>query len=147
MVSRGKEMIELTRGSEVETFLNGRMPTSLDGMSPKNPMLPVVASIPVSPSIKAHSIIAVQGNGDYHIGRDGIVAYDSAHVDYVESEFIVRSYHTCLDEPATIQELRRILHTHLDQLPPGTLMAESPGSASPSGQQDQGRAEAQSPLR
>jgi hypothetical protein len=57
----------------------------------------------------------VQGEGDYHKGRDGVVAYQSAHVDYVESEFIVRSYHTCLNQPATIEEVRRILHEHLDQ--------------------------------
>jgi hypothetical protein len=36
-------------------------------------------------------------------------------MDYVESEFIVRSYHSCLNQPATIEEVRRILHEHLDQ--------------------------------
>ena len=85
-------------------------------MSPKNPGLLAVAEIPVVPEIKAHSIIAVEGEGDYHKGKDGLVAYQSAHVDYVESEFIVRSYHSCLNQPATIEEVRRILHLHLQQL-------------------------------
>jgi hypothetical protein len=75
-----------------------------------------MAEIPVVPEIKAHSIIAVQGEGDYHKGRDGLVAYQSAHVDYAQSEFIVRSFHSCLDQPATIEEVRRILHQHLEEL-------------------------------
>jgi pimeloyl-ACP methyl ester carboxylesterase len=115
VAARGRETIQLAKGSSMEKFSHGRMPTSLDSMSPKNPLLPILAEIPVAPGVKAHSIIAVQGDGDYHKGRDGIVAYQSAHVDYVESEFIVRSYHSCLNQPATIEEVRRILHEHLDQ--------------------------------
>ena len=92
------------------------MPTSLDGMSPKNPAVLAMAEIAVAPEIKAHSIIAVRGDGDYHKGRDGLVSYESAHVDYARSEFIVRNFHTCLDNPATIEEVRRILHQHLEEL-------------------------------
>ena len=54
-------------------------------------------------------------------GRDGVVAYPSAHVDYVESELVVRGPHSCQNLPATIEEVRRILHEHLEELPPGTL--------------------------
>ena len=92
-------------------------PTSLDGMSTKNPFLLALADIPVAPGIKGHSIIAVQGDGDYHLGKDGLVSYQSAHLDYVESEFIVRSFHSCQDKPPTIEEVRRILHEHLTTLP------------------------------
>lgn len=119
LVSRSKDVFQLAAGSDFGRFLQGRMPTSLDGMSPKNPGLLVMADIAVAPEVKAHSIIAVEGEGDYHRGRDGVVAYQSAHVDYAQSEFIVRSYHTCLDQPATIEEVRRILHEHLQQLPAG----------------------------
>jgi pimeloyl-ACP methyl ester carboxylesterase len=117
VVSRGAEMLTLTKGSEMGGFLKHGIATSLDGMSPKNPGLLAVAEIPVAPGIKAHSIIPVLGNGDPRDGgRDGVVAYSSAHVDYVESEFIVRSGHSCLDQPAAIEEVRRILHEHLEQL-------------------------------
>jgi hypothetical protein len=86
-------------------------------MSPKNPALLAMAEIPVVPAIKAHSIIPVLGEGDPQDGgRDGVVAYESAHVDYVQSEFIVRSKHSCLNQPAAIQEVRRILHEHLQNL-------------------------------
>ncbi len=55
---------------------------------------------------------------DNHLeSRDGVVAYQSAHVDWVESEFLVNGKHTCLTLPTTIQEVRRILHEHLRELP------------------------------
>ncbi len=116
LVSRGTYMLSLTAGSEAGQFFRGKLPTSLDGMSPKNPGLLAMAETPVVPSVKAHSIIPVLGDGDYRQGRDGIVAYRSAHVDYVESEYIVRSKHSCLTQPAAIEEVRRILHQHLEEL-------------------------------
>jgi hypothetical protein len=123
LVSESSELIGLTEGSEVGQFLpRNKIPTSLDGMSPKNPGLLAVAEIPVAPQIKAHSIIPVMGDGDPNDGgKDGVVAYQSAHVDYVESELIVRGKHTCLNLPPTIEEVRRILHLHLEYLPPGAV--------------------------
>ena len=115
MKVRSQELMKLMAGSESAGFLKGRVPTSLDSMSPKNPALLAMAEIPVRPPIKANSIIAAEGDGDYRKSRDGLVTYQSAHVDYAESEFIVRSFHTCLDNPATIEEVRRILHVHLDE--------------------------------
>jgi hypothetical protein len=76
-----------------------------------------LAEIPLAPGVKGNSIIAFQGDGDFRQGKDGLVSYDSAHVDYVESEYIVRSFHSCQDKPPTIEEVRRILHKHLATLP------------------------------
>lgn len=117
VVARGSEFLRLTEGTEVGKFFENRIPTSLDSMSPKNPSLLAMAEIPVTPEIKSHSIVPVLGDGDPRDGgKDGVVAYKSAHVDYVESEFIVRSGHSCLNHPAAIEEVRRILYEHLDQL-------------------------------
>jgi hypothetical protein len=116
VVSRREDVDKITSGSEMGNFFGGRIPTSLDGMSPKNPGLLAMAEIPVVPEIKAHSIIPVCGQGDFRTGRDGVVSYQSAHVDNVESEFIVRSVHSCQNEPATIEEVRRILRQHLTEL-------------------------------
>ncbi|HVM50770.1 MAG TPA: alpha/beta fold hydrolase [Candidatus Acidoferrum sp.] len=114
VVTRGTALLRLTQGSQAGEFLQARIPTSLDGMSPRNPALLAIADLPVAPPIKAHSIIPVQGNGDPREGgRDGVVAYSSAHVDYVESELVVRSYHSCLNQPAVIEEVRRILYEQL----------------------------------
>jgi hypothetical protein len=88
-------------------------------MSPNNPLQKTLADIPLAPRVTGHSIIAVKGDGDFHQGKDGLVAYDSAHVDYVESEFIVRGPHSCQEMPPTIEEVRRILHEHVAALPAG----------------------------
>jgi len=117
VVARGSEFLRQVEGTEVGRFFENKIPTSLDGMSPKNPGLLAMSEIPVVPEIKAHSIIPVLGDGDPRDGgKDGVVAYESAHVDYVESELIVRSGHSCLNHPAAIEEVRRILYEHLDQL-------------------------------
>ena len=117
VVSRGAALLVHTEGSEASRFLGKKMPTSLDGMSPRNPALLAMAEVPVSPHVKAYSIIPVLGDGDPQTGgRDGVVAYSSAHLDHVESEVIVRSHHSCLNQPATIEEVRRILYEHLDHL-------------------------------
>lgn len=90
--------------------------TSLDSMAPDNPGLLAMAEIPVSPPIKAHSIIAIDGDEMPPDGDDGVVKYSSAHITGVESELVVRSGHSCQSKPKTIEEIRRILLAHLAEL-------------------------------
>jgi hypothetical protein len=66
----------------------------------------------VVPTVKAHSIIAVEGDGPFQDGDDGVVEYSSAHIDGVESEVVVRSAHSTQGRPETIEEVRRILRLH-----------------------------------
>jgi hypothetical protein len=47
--------------------------------------------------------------------EDGVVKYTSAHVDYAESKFIVRSGHSAQGNPLTIEEVRRILLANLGE--------------------------------
>lgn len=106
----------LVQGSQESVTVKrarAQVPTSLDGMSPKNPWLLALADIPVTDRVRAHSIIALKGDDEPPDGSDGVVKYTSAHVDYVESEYIVRSSHSCQDKPAAIEEVRRILLEHL----------------------------------
>jgi pimeloyl-ACP methyl ester carboxylesterase len=101
---------------DVKKIMGGRKTvfTSADGMSPDNPMLKVLAEIPLAPWINGHSIIAVQGDGDPKLGDDGVVKYSSAHLDGMESEFIVKSGHSSQLNPLAIDEMRRILVENLD---------------------------------
>jgi pimeloyl-ACP methyl ester carboxylesterase len=119
--------LTFVKGSSVEKLLNGRLPTSLDSMSPKNPVMLALAEIPIAPNIKAHSIIPVLGDGELAKGRDGVVAYQSAHVDYVESELVVHGGHSCQNMPATIEEVRRILYEHLSQIDSERIDTRNPG--------------------
>ena len=92
---------------------SSKVPTSINGMSPDNPILKTLADTPLADGVVGHSIIAVKGGGDPHLGDDGVVAYTSAHLEGMQSEFIVRSGHSCQEHPFTIEEVRRILLEHL----------------------------------
>ena len=63
--------------------------------------------------IKAHSIIAIDGDEQPPDGDDGVVTYRSAHLKGVESECVVRSDHSTQLQPEAIEEVRRILLEHL----------------------------------
>ena len=68
--------------------------------------------MPIDERVTAHSIIAVLGDGPYEEGDDGIVEFQSAHLEGVASEYVVRSGHSTQSHPLTIREVRRILHDH-----------------------------------
>jgi pimeloyl-ACP methyl ester carboxylesterase len=92
------------------------VPRSTDNMDPKSPFIQTLASIPVEKSIIAHSIIAVKNPGaPRKKWTDGVVDYSSAHIEEVASELIVHSSHSTQSEPATIEEVRRILIEHLKE--------------------------------
>jgi hypothetical protein len=109
-------MADLTRNRDAlilnKADATPRLPTSLDQMNPRNRFLRTLASIPIAPGVVANSIIAVEGDGPVEEGEDGFVAYRSAHIEGVESEAVVRSSHSLQDNPATVEEVRRILLLH-----------------------------------
>ena len=86
-----------------------RTPTAVDNMSPGHPFMKALSASPMAPGVQVNSIVAVQGDGPLTGLGDGVVRYDSAHLDGVESEKVVRSSHSTQGEPATIEEVRRIL--------------------------------------
>jgi pimeloyl-ACP methyl ester carboxylesterase len=88
------------------------VPSAVDNMSPRHHFIRALQDIPVVPTVKAHSIIAVEGDGPFQDGDDGVVEYSSAHIDGVESEVVVRSAHSTQGRPETIEEVRRILRLH-----------------------------------
>ena len=93
------------------------VPSAVDNMSPRNPFIRTLQEIPVAASIKAHSIIAVEGDGPVEDGDDGVVKYSSAHIEPVESELVVRWNHSSQGRPEAIEEVRRILLLHAAQEP------------------------------
>jgi len=93
--------------------MRDRVPTSIDGMSAENPLLQSLVKLPLVPQVTGHSIISVLPDMEIETGNDGVVEYQSAHIDGVASEFVVRSPHSCQGHPFTIEEIRRILMEHL----------------------------------
>jgi triacylglycerol esterase/lipase EstA (alpha/beta hydrolase family) len=93
----------MTRGAFRNT------PTAVDNMLPGQRFVVTLSSSPIAPWVTTHSIIAVKGEGPPNGQNDGVVAYESAHLDGVASEKIVRSGHSTQGTPETIEEVRRIL--------------------------------------
>jgi len=107
----------LQRNPDLAVHLAGRhLPTAVDNMQPGHPFVRTLSESPLAPGVAAHSIVAVQGRGDPLGLNDGVVAYRSAHLEGVGSEKIVQSSHSLQSNPATIQEVRRILREHVDAM-------------------------------
>jgi hypothetical protein len=89
------------------------VPTAVDNMRPGHRFIRALADNPITPGVTAHSIIPVLGRGPVTGKTDGVVTYESAHLEGVASEKIVRSGHTTLAHPETILEVLRILQEHV----------------------------------
>lgn len=116
IASLGPELLSLPTSEARAKRRLRRVPSSVDNMTPGNPFLETLASLPLADGVTAHSIIAVEGDGPVADGNDGVVEYKSAHIAGVESEKVVRSAHSSQGQPETILEVRRIL---LENLEPG----------------------------
>jgi pimeloyl-ACP methyl ester carboxylesterase len=113
LMEASASLLKLNDAVKLPPSLRNGIPSSLAGMDTDNPFMLTLADIPVAPGIKCNSIIAIKGNDQPPNGADGVVKFTSAHVDYAESEFIVRSGHSCQANPLTIEEVRRILLKNL----------------------------------
>jgi pimeloyl-ACP methyl ester carboxylesterase len=102
---------------------NKPLQTSVDLLAPGAPALQLIAHRPRPPVVHFHSIIGVIKpceakletwlSGDKEPG-DGVVPYQSAHLDGVDSELVVPADHFHVHHhPLAILELRRILLDHL----------------------------------
>ena len=94
---------------------------AIDSLAPESPIFPVMMRAKRAPGVKYHNIIGVLENTSFISGRrgrgDGVVEYNSATMDDVESELIVNAPHTSIHMISkTIFEVRRILLEHLHEL-------------------------------
>jgi hypothetical protein len=114
LTGRMREVLTLNEGALILRHFD-QLPTSLDNMNPSSDFIQALASLPIADGIAANSIIAVDGDGPLEQSSDGVVRYASAHIEGVESEKVVRSNHSAQGNPATIEEIRRILLVHLQE--------------------------------
>jgi pimeloyl-ACP methyl ester carboxylesterase len=115
-VQAGVDLLKISERHPVLEQIKFNMArTSVDSMSPENPGLLAIAEMPFPDHVKAHSIIAIDGDEQPPDGDDGVVAYSSAHLKGVESELVVPYGHSCHVEPLVIEEVRRILVEHLKE--------------------------------
>jgi len=98
------------------SYLTGdphRIPNSVTGLSPTNPMLKVLDNRPIEAPY--HTILGDRGKRDSPKSSDGVVNYWSSHLSKAKSEKIVPGPHGSCEIPETLDEVRRILHEHLKE--------------------------------
>ena len=87
-----------------------RLPTSLDLLSPHDPLLRTIEKLPVSPHVRLHTIIGYGCEMPGYGTSDGVVPVVSARHPGVASECYVRSTHSeLLYQQKTIDRLVQIL--------------------------------------
>ncbi len=108
----------LNKDERFRRLLKDSVPTSITGMKTSSPFVRVVCSVPIAPSVHTHSIIAI---GDADPTRpqgasDGLVKYESAHIEGADSEVCVHGGHSSQQSSAAIREVRRILREHIESV-------------------------------
>jgi pimeloyl-ACP methyl ester carboxylesterase len=89
---------------------------SLTLLSPSSGFIQATQKVPLCANIPYHSIIGTQKSVTEGAGTsDGIVPYESSHLDFTESELLVPSGHSAHEHPLAITEVKRILYEHLRQ--------------------------------
>ena len=84
---------------------------SVDTLAASHPMLPALARRPIT--VPWHNIIAVwKPKPKLEDTTDGAVPYTSSYLPGAESDFIVRAFHSCTENPDVMAEICRILRLH-----------------------------------
>jgi pimeloyl-ACP methyl ester carboxylesterase len=104
-----------------------RFPTSIETLEPNSPILTALLSMEPSRQVVFHSIIGSYRPTGIDQSTDGVVSYQSAHLDGVASEKVVRSDHGVQKDPEAIIEVRRILREHVGLVPTPSAFQEARG--------------------
>lgn len=118
MVSTGQKLISVNPGVFQNTDLLTTS-TSIDSLSPDSPVFPAMLRAPRAPWVTFNNVVGMFPTKHWFspptTTGDGVVEYESAHMDDVESEITVAAEHSELHKhPQTILEVRRILMLHLE---------------------------------
>ena len=88
-------------------------PNSVTRLRYHNPSLSALVKLPVSEMVIYHSIVGDRGVGNMPESSDGVVSYESSHLEGAASEKVVPARHDSHTHPEAIAEIRRILLEHL----------------------------------
>lgn len=92
--------------------------TSIDSLSPNSPIFPVLLRSRRAPWVRYHNIVGMLEHSGWFSGdtieSDGIVSFQSAQMDDVQTQIVVQANHGSVHTtPRAILEVRRILIEHL----------------------------------
>jgi hypothetical protein len=105
-----------------------RVANSVESLATTSPALPAVLACHPTPWTRFHNIVALVKDegviGKVAGGSDGVVPYESAHLDGAVTEVVVTSDHVNVHrKPRTVLEVRRILLEHLNEVRASRPMA------------------------
>jgi hypothetical protein len=90
-----------------------QIPTSIDQLESQSELLLRLRAAPLNPGVAFHSIMGNQGKSvPDEQSTDGVVPYESSHIEGTRSEKIVPYSHNAHHHPEGIAEIRRILREH-----------------------------------
>jgi len=89
--------------------------TGIENLNPDAPAVRAMGSSPMKDDLTYHSIIGNKEGANIPGGSDGVVPYNSSHLNGAASELIVKSGHSVHRTPTAIKEVLRILLLHLKQ--------------------------------
>lgn len=98
---------------EMRSILEDGGPSSIRALAPEHPLIEVLADVPFDPKVPVHSIIGDRGQGGGTDASDGVVLYQSSHIQGASSEVIVPAGHDAYSHPQAVAEVRRILCEHI----------------------------------
>ena len=108
----------LFANKDIEFAFNPKEPrkiyNSIELLSPSSRFTVTTNKIPLNPDIPYHSIIGIRHDKEGPGGSDGIVPYESSHLDFTVSEKLVPSTHEAQKHPLAIDEVKRILKLHIE---------------------------------
>ncbi len=97
----------------MRAILEGGGPTSIRALSPRHPLIQVLARLPIRPGLPYHTIAGDDGRPDAEPVSDGVVTLESARLAGAASELVAPVGHTDFGDPAVVAEVKRILRLHL----------------------------------
>jgi hypothetical protein len=82
-------------------------------------VLKALSELPIAPGVPYHSIVATMiPHASPDRWTDGVVSYESAHLDGAASEIMIRHNHFANDTHEAAAEVRRILRLHIGAAEP-----------------------------
>ncbi|MBI1323703.1 hypothetical protein GC170_11030 [bacterium] len=94
----------------------------IDNLEPDNPMILALQKTRPDPAVRFHTILGDNGRLIPRLKgqiTDGLVTYESGHLDGAQSELIVKANHYLNHDKPVIEEVNRILHEHMAEIAVG----------------------------
>jgi len=94
----------------------------IDNLEPDNPMILALRKTRPDPAVRFHLVLGDNGRLIPRLRgqiTDGLVTYESGHLDGAESELILRANHYLNHDKPVIDEVARILRLHLGEATSG----------------------------